>query len=54
VTERRAAIIGWTLFVVSACLFLASSLRSGDLLAAGGSVFFLVACIVFLIPLLRS
>ena len=53
-SERRAAVIGWGLFVVSACLFLASSLRSGDLLAVCGSAFFLIACIVFLIPLLRS
>lgn len=53
-TERRGAFIGWMLFVVSACLFLASGLRSADPLSIAGSAFFLIACCVFLIPLLRS
>ena len=53
-TERRLGITGWLLFVVSACLFTAASLRAGDWLALGGSLFFLIACIVFLVPLLRS
>jgi hypothetical protein len=45
---------GWALFVVSALAFLASSIRSGDGLAVVGSFFFLVACIAFLVPLLRQ
>ena len=53
-SERRLALTGWLLFVASACLFIAASVRAGDWLALGGSLFFLVACIVFLIPLLRS
>ena len=53
-SERRAHLLGWSLFVVSALLFIASSLRSGDLLGLGGGVFFLVACFAFLLPLLRG
>ena len=51
--EHRAALIGWVLFVVSALFFTAASARAGDGLALTGSLFFLVACIVFLLPLLR-
>jgi FtsH-binding integral membrane protein len=47
-------ILGWALFVISAVAFLASSIRSGDGLAIAGSFFFLVACIAFLVPLLRQ
>lgn len=54
VRARRVALTGWGLFVVSALFFTASSLRSGDMLALLGSVFFLVACFVFLIPILRD
>lgn len=53
-SERRAALIGWRLFVASALFFAAASIRAGDLLALVGSLLFLVACFVFLIPLLRN
>jgi len=45
---------GWLLFVVSALAFLAAAVRSGDGLAVAGSVFFLLACFAFLVPLLRQ
>jgi hypothetical protein len=47
---EKFQILGWALFIVSACAFIASSLRSGDMLALIGGVFFLIACLVFLIP----
>ena len=47
---EKCQILGWVLFIVSACAFIASSLRSGDMLGLIGGVFFLVACFVFLIP----
>ncbi len=50
---HRAALLGWAMFVVSALFFIAASLRSGDGLALTGSVFFLLACFVFLAPLAR-
>ncbi len=48
--ERKILILGWLLFIVSAVGFIASSLRSGDLLGLIGGVFFLLACFVFLVP----
>lgn len=47
---EKLQILGWVLFIVSAGAFIASSLRSGDMLGLVGGVFFLLACFVFLIP----
>ncbi len=44
----KHAFWGWVLFVVSALLFMASSIRTGDVVALLGGVFFLLACAVFL------
>jgi len=43
-------IFGWVLFIFSAFGFIASSLRSGDVLGLIGGVLFLLACVLFLIP----
>lgn len=43
---------GWILFVICALFFLASSLKNQDILTLIGAVIFLVACIVFIIPLI--
>jgi hypothetical protein len=48
--ENRINLVGWWLFVISALFFTATSLRAGDMLSLLGSLFFLVACFVFLIP----
>lgn len=45
---------GWILFLVCAVLFLIASARDGDMLTIAASVVFLVACVVFLIPMLRT
>ena len=45
---------GWILFIVCALIFIASSIRMGDMLMLIGSIFFLVACFVFLVPLLKN
>jgi predicted membrane channel-forming protein YqfA (hemolysin III family) len=45
-------LIGWLLFLVCAVLFLVSGVNTGDGLLIAGSVVFLVACIVFLVPLI--
>jgi len=47
---RNIHIAGWVVFILSAFAFIASSLRSGDILGLLGSVLFLIACIIFLIP----
>ena len=50
----RWILAGWLLFIVSAMFFIVSALRSGDLLALAGGVFFLVACFAFLVPFVRD
>ena len=45
---------GWILFIICAIFFIASSLKNGDILTFIGSVIFLIACIVFLVPLVKS
>ena len=45
-------LIGWILFIVSARGFVISSI--GSFWAMFGSLFFLIACIVFLIPFFRK
>lgn len=51
---NRQAIFGWVLFVVCALFFMAAGWKNRDLLTFLGSVIFLVACLVFLVPLIRS
>jgi len=48
--EKKCQIWGWVLFITSALFYGAASLRSRDVIAFMGSLFFLVACFVFLIP----
>lgn len=52
--EIKFQLWGWFLFIASASFFTASSLHNGDLLSLFGSLFFLGACIVSLIPLVIS
>ena len=52
--DRKFELWGWWLFIVSAVFFVASTARSGDVLALLGSVFFLFACIVFLVPHMQA
>ena len=52
--EIKYQLAGWILFVICAIFFIASSLKNHDLLAFIGGVIFLIACIVFLIPLVSS
>jgi hypothetical protein len=43
---------GWILFIICAGFFIAASIRHRDTLTLIGSIIFLIACLVFLIPLL--
>ena len=55
--ERKAdkfLLWGWILFIVSALFFIWASLRSGDLIGFLGGFFFLLACFVFLVPLIAK
>ena len=51
--ELKYQLWGWVLFIVCALIFIVSSIRMDDNLMLVGSIFFLVACVVFLIPLLK-
>ena len=52
--EIKYQLAGWILFIICAIFFIASSLKNQDILTFIGSVIFLIACIVFLIPLAKS
>ena len=52
--EIKYQIVGWMLFIICAIFFIASSLKNHDILTFIGSIIFLIACIVFFIPLVRS
>ena len=49
--DFKFQLLGWILFIFCAIFFMLSSLKHQDTLTFIGSVIFLVACIVFLIPL---
>ena len=51
--ERRAHLAGWVLFIVCALFFMAAALKNHDMLTLIGSLIFLIACVVFLVPLMR-
>ncbi len=51
--EKNYHILGWVLFIVCAAFFIISSLLNKDIWTFAGSIVFLAACIVFLIPLLK-
>ena len=52
--DRKLHLAGWLLFVVCAVLFITASLKNRDILTLIGSVFFLISCIVFIVPLVRG
>jgi len=52
--EKRFNLWGWLLFVVCAGFFIASAVTSGDVLYLIGGIIFLLACIVFIIPLVTG
>ncbi len=51
--KDRYALAGWLLFILCAVFYLASSLKNHDLLAVIGSGLFLIACLVFLVPIVK-
>ena len=51
-TQQRFLLWGWILFIFSALFFMASSIRAADPVSLAGGTLFLVACFVFLVPLL--
>jgi F0F1-type ATP synthase assembly protein I len=53
-SERSIHLVGWTLFILSALFFIASSLRAGDMVGVFGGVLFLLGCLVFVVHMLRQ
>jgi len=52
--EDTYHLAGWLLFVVCALFFIASAVKNQDILTLIGGILFLLACVVFLIPLCVS
>jgi hypothetical protein len=52
--NERFQLYGWLLFVVCSFFFIADSAVAGNPMGIAGSVIFLLACIVFLIPLVQK
>ena len=52
--ELKYHLAGWILFIICAIFFLASSVKNHDVLSFIGSILFLIACVVFLIPLVET
>jgi len=52
--QHRYQLWGWILFIGSAIFFMASSIRANDPVSLMGGTFFLVACFVFLVPLVAE
>ena len=52
--ETKYHLVGWILFVICAIVFIASGVNNHDTLTFIGGVIFLIACVFFLIPLVRS
>lgn len=46
--DKKYDLWGWLLFVISALLFMVSSIRNGDVVGLLGGIFFLLACVAFL------
>ncbi len=55
-TERnlKFELWGWILFILCAGFFIASGIKNQDLFSLIGSIIFLIACLVFIIPLMTK
>ena len=51
--DLKYQLTGWIIFIVCAIFFITASLKNHDILTFIGSAIFLIACLVFLIPLIR-
>ena len=52
--HHRFQLWGWILFIFSAVFFMLSSIRAGDPISLIGGLLFLLACFVFLVPLVAE
>lgn len=52
--ELMFQLAGWLLFIICAILFIVASISNRDLLTLLASVIFLIACLVFIFPLVSA
>ena len=52
--NHRFQLWGWVIFIFSALFFMAASIRADDPVSLIGGLLFLVACFVFLVPLVAE
>ncbi len=52
--ERRFQIIGLAGFIIAGFIFIAAGINVGDTLTILGSVVWVLSCLVWMIPLLKS
>lgn len=52
ISNRQIDFLGWIFFTVSAASFIIASI--GHFWAMTGSIFFLIGCVVFIIPFFRK
>lgn len=52
--HRSTDLWGWILFLLCALAFVVVGLRDRDVLMTLGSLLFLAACVLFLVPYLRQ
>ena len=52
--SRKAQLVGWCLFTLSALSDVADAVHLGDMIALAASLLFLFACVVFIYPIIRS
>ena len=52
--NHRFQLWGWIIFIFSALFFMAASIRADDPVSLIGGLLFLIACFVFLVPLVAE
>lgn len=53
-TERRSQVLGLIGFVLAGLVFIAAGVRSGDPLTVLGSALWILSCLIWMIPLVRT
>ncbi|MEM9563328.1 MAG: hypothetical protein AAGA93_11955 [Actinomycetota bacterium] len=53
-SEQRSQLFGLIGFILAGFVFVAVGLRAGDALTVFGSVLWIVSCVIWLLPLVRS
>lgn len=53
-SSHRFQLWGWIVFIFSALFFMAASIRADDPVSLIGGLLFLIACFVFLVPLVAE